>query len=47
MSKIKIQGTACADKDMEQGEYSSIADGSANVYNHSENQIGEFSENWE
>jgi hypothetical protein len=36
-----------AGKDVEQGEYSSIAAGSANLYNHFGNQLGGFSDNWE
>jgi hypothetical protein len=34
-------------EDMEQWEHSSIAGGSANLYNHSGNQFGVFSETWE
>ena len=37
--------TAHAGKDMEQGEHSSIVGGRANLYNHSGNQFGGFSEN--
>jgi hypothetical protein len=39
--------TAHAGKDVEQGERSSIAGGSANLYKHFGNQYGSFSENWE
>ena len=46
MPKIKTQGTAQAGVVLEKGEYST-ADGSANLYNHSENQFGGFSKNWE
>ena len=45
MSKIKNSATAHAGKNVEQGEHSSIAGGSANLYNHSGNQFGGFSEN--
>ena len=38
---------ADAGEDVEQGEHSSTAGGSANLYNHSGNQFGGFSENWE
>lgn len=41
MPKIKTQGTAQAGVVLEKGEYST-ADGSANLYNHSENQFGGF-----
>jgi hypothetical protein len=34
-------------EDLKQGEHSSIADGSINLYNHSGNQFGIFSENCE
>lgn len=47
MVKIKIQVTALVGKDVEKGEHSSIADRSANLYNHSGNQFGGFSENLE
>ena len=48
MARIKKpQVIAHAGEDVEQGEHSSIAGGSANVYNHFENQFGGFSENWE
>jgi hypothetical protein len=43
----KTQVIAHAVKDVEQGEHSSIAGGSANLYNHFGNQLGSFSENWE
>jgi hypothetical protein len=39
--------TADADKDVERKEHSSIAGGSANLYNHFGNQFGSFSKNWE
>jgi hypothetical protein len=46
MARIKKpQGTADAGKDVEQREHSSIAGGSANLYNHSGNQFGGFSDN--
>jgi hypothetical protein len=45
--KKKIQGTAHAGKDVQQGEHSSIAGGNVNLYNHFGNQFGGFSENWE
>ena len=34
-------------KAVKKGEHSSIAGGSANLYNHFGNQFGGFSENWE
>jgi hypothetical protein len=45
MAKIKNM-TACADDNVEKGEYSSIAHGISNLYNLSGNQSGSFSENW-
>ena len=45
MAKIKTQVTTDAGEDVEQGEHSSIACGSANLYNHVGNQFGSFSEN--
>jgi hypothetical protein len=39
--------TAHAGKDEKQREHSSIAGGSTNKFNHSGNQSGGFSENWE
>ena len=39
--------TAHGGEDVKQGEHSSIAGGSANLYNHFGNQFGSFSENWE
>ena len=45
--RLKSQVTAHAGEDVEQGEHSSIAGGSANLYNHFGNQFGGFSENWE
>ena len=47
MVKIKTQSTAHAGEDVEQGEHSSIADGSANLYINFGNQFDNFSENWE
>ena len=38
--------TAHAGKNVGQGEQSSTAGGSANVYSHFVNQYGSFSENW-
>ena len=46
IAKIKNYVTADAGKDMEKGEHSSIVDGIASLYNHSENQSGSSSENW-
>ena len=46
MAKIKHLSTTHAGEDVEEGEHSSIAGGSANWYNHSENQSACFSENW-
>jgi hypothetical protein len=43
----KSQVTAHAIEDVEQGEPSSIAGGSANLYKHSGNQVAAFSENWQ
>jgi hypothetical protein len=45
MAKIKTQVTTDAGEDVEQGEHSSIACGSAKLYNHVGNQFGSFSEN--
>jgi hypothetical protein len=42
--RSKTQRTADAVTGMEQGEHSSIAGGSANLYNHSKNQFGGLSE---
>jgi hypothetical protein len=39
--------TAHIGEDVEQGEHHFIAFQSANLYNHSGNQFGSFSENWE
>ena len=39
--------TAYTDKNVEQGEHSSIAGESANLYSHYGNQYGSSSENWE
>jgi hypothetical protein len=38
--------TADAGKDMEKEEHSSLAGGTASLYNHFRNQFGGFSENW-
>jgi hypothetical protein len=38
--------TKVAGEDVEEEEHSSIADGIASWYNHSENQSGASSENW-
>jgi hypothetical protein len=46
MRKAKIKTSADAGQDVENGEYSSIADGIANLYTHSGNQFGSSSENW-
>ena len=43
--RSKTQETAHAGEDVEQGKHSSIAGGSANVYNHVGNQFGNFTEN--
>ena len=45
MYKTENSSAAHADKDMEQGEHSSIAGGSANLYNHFRNEFSSFSEN--
>jgi hypothetical protein len=45
MAKIKIEGTARADADAEQGEHSSILNERPNMYNHFGNRSGNFSEN--
>jgi hypothetical protein len=42
--RSKIQMTADAGKDIEKEEHSSIATGTASLYNHSGNQSGGFSE---
>jgi hypothetical protein len=47
MAEIKTQVIAHAGEDVEQGEHSSSARGSANLYNHFENQFDSFSKNWE
>jgi hypothetical protein len=50
MAKIKTkkpQVIAHADEDVEQGEHLCIDGGSANLYNHFDNQFVGFSENWE
>jgi hypothetical protein len=41
--RSKTQGRTHIGKDVEQGEYSSIAAGSANLHNHFENQNSNFS----
>ena len=43
--RSKTQVTAHAGEDVEQGEHSSIAGGSANLYNHFGNEFCIFSEN--
>jgi hypothetical protein len=43
--RSKVQETADAGEDVEQGEPSSIAGGSANLYNHFGNHFDVFSEN--
>jgi hypothetical protein len=43
-NKKQTQVTACTGEDMDNGEHSSIAGGSANLYNHFENQFFTFSE---
>jgi hypothetical protein len=48
MAKIKKnQRTAHAGEVVEQGETLLISGGSANLYNHSGDRFGSFSENWE
>jgi hypothetical protein len=51
IAKIKnssaTQVAAHAREDVEQGRHSSIAHGTANLYYHSGNQFGGFSENWQ
>jgi hypothetical protein len=42
MAKIKTSVTAHGSKGVKQGEHSSIAGGSVNLYNHSGNQFGIF-----
>jgi len=44
--RSKTQEIAHAGKDVERGKHSSIAHGSANLYNYIGNQFGSFSENW-
>jgi hypothetical protein len=46
MAKIKIQVKAEAGEDVEKEEHSSIAGEIVRWYNHSENQFGSSSENW-
>jgi hypothetical protein len=41
-----MQAKAHAGEDMEHGQYSFIAGGTRNLYNHFGNQFGGFSENW-
>ena len=43
----KTQAIAHAGEDGQQGDHFSIAGETANLYNHSGNQFGGFSENWE
>jgi hypothetical protein len=45
MAKIKTQVAADAGQDVEKEEHSSIVDGIASWYNHSENQFSGYSEN--
>jgi hypothetical protein len=45
--RSKIQETEHAGKDVEQGEYFSIAGRSKNLYSYSGNQFGNFLKNWE
>ena len=47
MAKIKTQATEHVDEDVEKEEYSSLVGGIANWYNHSGNQSGGSSKNWE
>jgi hypothetical protein len=47
MAEIKTSSDSSCWQDVEQGEHSSIADGSANLYNHLGNQFDSFLENWE
>ena len=46
MTKIKTSSTAHAGEDVEQGEHSSIAGGSANLGNHFGTEFSDFSESW-
>jgi hypothetical protein len=46
MVKIKMEVRANADEDVEKGEHSSTAGGTANLDNHFGNQSDGFSENW-
>jgi hypothetical protein len=45
--RLKTQEMTHASEDVEQGEQSIIAGGSAHLYIHFGNQFGIFSENWE
>jgi hypothetical protein len=45
--RLQTQRTAHGGKIVEQGEHSSIAGGSAKLYNHSGNQLNGFLEGWE
>ena len=45
MANIKNMLTVHDRQDVEQGEHSSIAGGSANLYRHHGNQYGDFSKN--
>jgi len=48
MAKItKPQGTEQAGEDVGQEEHSSMTNGIGYLYNHSGNQFGDFSDNWE
>ena len=44
--RSKTQATANVGENVEKGEHSFFAGGSANLYKHSGNQCGSFSENW-
>jgi hypothetical protein len=46
LPRSKSQVTEDADEDVEKEEHSSIFGGIAGLYNHSENQSGGSSENW-
>jgi hypothetical protein len=46
MLRATTQVTAHDNKEVVQGEHSSIAGGNANLYNHYGNQYGGFSERW-
>jgi hypothetical protein len=46
IAKVKNSKDSLAGEVVEQGEHSSTAGGSADLYNHSGNQCGGFSEDW-